>query len=82
MRPTWQKINVVRHLCHWWHESIRRTISAMNLLMLILLVSATTGLLWAGLSLYETITGDGYGRRPAPRSHPDEEHAWQPPRAA
>ena len=55
-------------------------IDAMNLLLLILLVSVTTGVLWAGLYLYETIAGDGYGRRPAPRSHEGEGSPWQPPR--
>lgn len=57
-------------------------IVAMNLLLLIIGVAVLTGLAWTVAALYETLTHDGYGRRPAPRSHRREEQRWNPPYAA
>lgn len=42
------------------------------LLILVLAVSAATGLAWLALYLHEIVTGDGYGARPGPRSHHDD----------
>lgn len=41
----------------------------MSLLIIIIAVAALTLLSWGGLAIYEFITHDGYGRRPAPPSH-------------
>ncbi len=59
----WQQINVGRHTCHWWQETIRRRITAMTLLILFL---ALTSLL---VLLVRVVGHDGYGSNPAPRSH-------------
>lgn len=59
----WQEINAEWLSCHWWQESQRRRIAAMLIFLLVLLVTATT------IALVRTISSDGYGSRPAPRSH-------------
>lgn len=62
----WQKINHLWLFCHWWQDSNRRRITAMTILLIALtalLVTATT------VVLARTILSDGYGTRPAPRSH-------------
>ncbi|MGH3445918.1 MAG: hypothetical protein ACRDPB_11130 [Nocardioidaceae bacterium] len=50
------------------------------LLILILAITAATGLAWAALSLHEFITGDGYGSRThePPRSHPHDQFDRSP----
>ena len=60
----WQQINGVWHFCHWWQNHIEGRISAMFTVAIVLLVLA------AGFGLL-VIPKDGYGTRPAPRSHLD-----------
>ena len=70
MHLGWQKINDRCHSCHWWQESNERRLSAMNELILILLATvATAALVWGVIALFDFIARDGYGVRPAPRSH-------------
>ncbi len=60
----WQQINGVWHFCHWWQYRDDGKITAMFTVAIILLVIA------AGFGLL-VIPKDGYGTRPAPRSHID-----------
>ncbi len=41
-------------------------------LILVIAVLASAALAWVAVALWETVRSDGYGVRPAPRSHPDE----------
>jgi hypothetical protein len=79
MRQDWQKSNGDCHSCHWWQYLVRRTIGAMNsiatLLQVLLLIAVLVGLL-AGLAA--TLRHDGYGHRPAPRSHRGDGSPWNP----
>jgi hypothetical protein len=79
MRALWQKSNVRCHFCHWWQDPAGRRINAMNsfdtVLQVLLLVAALIGLL-AGLAA--TLRHDGYGHRPAPRSHRGQGSPWNP----
>lgn len=51
----------------------------MTTLILILLpLVAATALAWTTRLIIRLITTDGYGRRPAPRSHHDEERRHDP----
>jgi hypothetical protein len=53
-------------------------ISAMNPLLIILIaIAATVALVWGVIALFDVITRDGYGERPAPRSHPDDNDTWR-----
>ena len=60
----WQQINGVWHFCHWWRDRDGGMITAMFTVAIVLLVIA------AGFGLL-VIPKDGYGTRPAPRSHID-----------
>jgi hypothetical protein len=42
--PGWQKINEPRHFCHWWQNIDQRTLPAMTIfLLLVLLALAVAG---------------------------------------
>jgi hypothetical protein len=62
----WQKINGPWLICHWWHDLYVGRITAMIALMLLALLAITVGAILA-----VQIRHDGYGTRPAPRSHFD-----------
>ncbi|GAA3534706.1 hypothetical protein GCM10022234_34420 [Aeromicrobium panaciterrae] len=61
----WQEINECWHYCHWWRDIRKSRITAM-LILIALLVTA------AGAVLVAQVRKDGYGSRPAPRSHYDD----------
>jgi uncharacterized iron-regulated membrane protein len=65
MGPSWQEINGQWHSSHWWQNLNASSITAMFLLVA-LLILLVTGV------LVHVIRRDGYGSRPAPRSHHDE----------
>lgn len=51
----------------------------MNLLLLILMtLAAATAVAWTTRRFARLIADDGYGHRPAPRSHHDEERRNDP----
>ena len=64
MTAMWQENNDYWHSCHWWQECHDSRITAMMILLLVL-VTATT------IALARAVLTDGYGTRPAPRSHHD-----------
>jgi hypothetical protein len=41
----WQKINGLRHDCHWWQEIIGQTINAMSTVMIFLALIALGAIL-------------------------------------
>ena len=47
----------------------------MNPVFLILIaIAATVALVWGVIGLFDLIARDGYGVRPAPRSHHEDSH--------
>jgi hypothetical protein len=69
----WQEIDEQCHSCHSWQEPGGRTITAMTVLTVILLVVALAALVRGATYLYDFVTNDGYGHLTAhaapPRSH-------------
>jgi len=51
----------------------------MNPLLLIpIAIAATVALVWGVIGLFDVILHDGYGVRPAPRSHhEDDDETWR-----
>jgi hypothetical protein len=66
MNPSWQKINVLWHYCHWWPDSVGTRITAMFVILV-----ATIALLGLLIALVRAVARDGYGTTPPPRSHLD-----------
>jgi hypothetical protein len=60
----WLDLDGPWQTCHWWQVLDERRIAAMFILILILALSASV------IALAALVALDGYGSRPAPRSHP------------
>jgi uncharacterized membrane protein len=69
MPQTWQFFEYAWHICHSWRDLQHKRITAMTLLILILATAIGALALWF---LNRVIDADGFGRRPAPRSHAEE----------